>query len=172
MNHYESSPIQSIMISRIHLLSSFILIATSFLKQGAEGFSNVAPSKAYGQQIQNQQQALSSSTLNEFDVEALKELKTTSQRKGASASPTSSYGRSNSDELNLMKSPGIESEFPTRKIKASVRETGTDSMKYYIKSMCNHELLNKNEEIILAREIQILLKWEKQREKLEEELLR
>ena len=159
------------MISRIHLLSSFILIATSFLKQGAEGFSNVAPSKAYGQQIQNQQQALSSSTLNEFDVEALA-LKTTSQRKGASASPTSSYGRSNSDELNLMKSPGIESEFPTRKIKATVRETGADSMKYYIKSMCNHELLNKNEEIILAREIQILLKWEKQREKLEEELLR
>merc|ERR1719310_1822410 len=38
--------------------------------------------------------------------------------------------------------------------------------------MCNHELLNKNEEIILAREIQILLKWEKEREKLEEELLR
>eukprot|EP00536_Pseudo-nitzschia_multiseries_P000971 jgi/Psemu1/234173/estExt_Genewise1.C_120064 len=45
-------------------------------------------------------------------------------------------------------------------------------MKHYIKSMCNHDLLNKNEEIILAREIQILLKWEKQREKLEEELLR
>jgi len=67
---------------------------------------------------------------------------------------------------------GIESEFPKRKIKASVRETGTDSMKYYIKSMCNHELLNKNEEIILAREIQILLKWEAEREKLEEELLR
>ena len=68
---------------------------------------------------------------------------------------------------------GIESEFPQkRKIRASVRETGTDSMKHYIKTMCNHELLNKNEEIILAREIQILLKWEDQREQLESQLLR
>lgn len=68
---------------------------------------------------------------------------------------------------------GIESEFPNkRKIRASVRETGTDSMKNYIKTMCNHELLNKNEEIILAREIQILLKWEEQREELEQQLLR
>jgi hypothetical protein len=66
----------------------------------------------------------------------------------------------------------LESEFPKRRITASVRETGTDSMKNYIKSMCNHELLNKNEEIILAREIQILLKWEAEREALEEKLLR
>jgi len=66
----------------------------------------------------------------------------------------------------------LESEFPKRKIKASVRETGTDSMKYYFKSMCNHELLKKNEEIILGREIQILMKWEQQREGLEEQLLR
>jgi hypothetical protein len=68
---------------------------------------------------------------------------------------------------------GIESEYPNkRKIRASVKETGTDSVKTYIKSMCNHELLNKNEEIILAREIQILLKWEEQREELEQQLLR
>jgi hypothetical protein len=68
---------------------------------------------------------------------------------------------------------GIESEYPNkRKIRASVKETGTDSMKHYIKTMCNHELLNKNEEIILAREIQILLKWEDQREELEQQLLR
>jgi hypothetical protein len=69
---------------------------------------------------------------------------------------------------------GIEKEYPTnkRKVRASVKETGHDSMKNYIKSMCNHELLNKNEEIILAREIQVLLKWEEQREQLEEQLLR
>jgi hypothetical protein len=68
----------------------------------------------------------------------------------------------------------LESEFPDakKKIRANVRETGTDSIKNYIKTMCNHELLNKNEEIILAREIQILLKWEKQREELENQLLR
>jgi len=68
---------------------------------------------------------------------------------------------------------GIENEFPNKKkITASVTETGTDSMKSYMKTMCNHELLNKNEEIILAREIQILLKWEAQREELELQLLR
>ncbi len=68
----------------------------------------------------------------------------------------------------------LENEFGDKKkrLTASVRETGTDSMKNYIKTMCNHELLNKNEEIILAREIQILLVWEKQREELELQLLR
>lgn len=67
---------------------------------------------------------------------------------------------------------GPEEYVPKRRIRANVKETGHDSMKYYIKSMCNHELLNKNEEIILAREIQILLRWEEEREKLEEQLLR
>jgi hypothetical protein len=68
---------------------------------------------------------------------------------------------------------GIESEFPQKKKgRVSVKETGYDSMRNYIKSMCNHELLNKNEEIILAREIQILLKWEEERENLEAKLLR
>jgi len=68
---------------------------------------------------------------------------------------------------------GIESEAPPkRKGRVSVKETGYDSMRNYIKSMCNHELLNKNEEIILAREIQILLKWEEERENLEAKLLR
>mmetsp|Transcript_24152 Transcript_24152/g.59126 ORF Transcript_24152/g.59126 Transcript_24152/m.59126 type:complete len:429 (+) Transcript_24152:73-1359(+) len=81
----------------------------------------------------------------------------------------SAFGKSMGNE----KKSSIENEFPDkRKIKASVRETGTDSMKEYMKSMCNHELLNKNEEIILAREIQILLKWEEQRDELETQLLR
>ena len=81
----------------------------------------------------------------------------------------------NGETTNGISSPkklGIESEFPKRKITARVRESGTDSMSNYIKIMCNHELLNKNEEIILAREIQILLKWEAEREMLEEQLLR
>jgi RNA polymerase primary sigma factor len=59
-----------------------------------------------------------------------------------------------------------------RRIRANVRETGFDSMKYYMKAMGNHDLLNKNEEIILAREIQILMKWEEVRDELEGELLR
>jgi len=59
-----------------------------------------------------------------------------------------------------------------RRITANVMETGMDSMKYYMKTMANHELLSKNEEIILGREIQILIKWEKVREDLQIELLR
>jgi hypothetical protein len=65
-----------------------------------------------------------------------------------------------------------EDEKPKRRITASVKETGFDSMKYYMKTMGNHELLKKNEEIILAREIQILIKWEEQREELEAKLMR
>lgn len=68
--------------------------------------------------------------------------------------------------LNLFE----DSKLP--RIKADVRETGYDSMRNYIKTMCNHELLNKNEEVILAREIQILVQWEAVREELELELQR
>jgi hypothetical protein len=61
---------------------------------------------------------------------------------------------------------------PARRIRANVKETGFDSMKYYMKTMGNHELLKKNEEIILAREIQVLIKWEETREELETKLMR
>eukprot|EP00560_Eucampia_antarctica_P004910 CAMPEP_0197834244 /NCGR_PEP_ID=MMETSP1437-20131217/21769_1 /TAXON_ID=49252 ORGANISM="Eucampia antarctica, Strain CCMP1452" /NCGR_SAMPLE_ID=MMETSP1437 /ASSEMBLY_ACC=CAM_ASM_001096 /LENGTH=432 /DNA_ID=CAMNT_0043438793 /DNA_START=250 /DNA_END=1548 /DNA_ORIENTATION=+ len=70
------------------------------------------------------------------------------------------------------KSKSYEAKQPQRRLRASVRETGNDSMKYYLKTMGNHELLKKNEEIILAREIQILIKWETQREELESSLMR
>jgi len=65
-----------------------------------------------------------------------------------------------------------ETNAPKRKVRASVKETGYDSMRNYIKTMCNHELLNKNEEVVLAREIQTLIKWEEERENLEKALLR
>lgn len=59
-----------------------------------------------------------------------------------------------------------------RRIRANVRETGFDSMKYYMKTMGNHDLLRKNEEIVLAREIQILMQWEGLRDELEARLRR
>ena len=59
-----------------------------------------------------------------------------------------------------------------KKVTATIRETGQDSMKHYLKSMGNHDLLNKNEEIILAREIQILIRWEQTRVDLEAKLAR
>ncbi len=154
------------MISRLTLLLSCFAVSASLLLGSSHGFGVAPTNNHWGQQTQSQSQShVLYSTVEDYDS-------TKQKKKRVSASPVSTFGLSNADELNLIKPTGIESEFPKRKIKASVRETGTDSMKYYIKSMCNHELLNKNEEIILAREIQILLKWEKQREQLEEELLR
>lgn len=110
----------------------------------------------------------------QFDLEAAKISAFT--KTAAARASMGKFGRvtddDDTDNGSTKKKLGIESEFPKRKITARVRESGTDSMKNYIKIMCNHELLNKNEEIILAREIQILLKWEAEREQLEEQLLR
>jgi hypothetical protein len=61
---------------------------------------------------------------------------------------------------------------PKRRISATVKETGFDSMKHYMKTMGNHDLLRKSEEVILAREIQILVQWEETRESLEQKLSR
>ena len=83
----------------------------------------------------------------------------------SSPPPSSSSAQSASEQNN-------NDEVQGKRIRANVRETGFDSMKYYMKTMGNHELLQKNEEIILAREIQILIKWEEIRENLESELLR
>lgn len=58
------------------------------------------------------------------------------------------------------------------KVRASVKETGSESMRYYLKTMGNHELLGKNEEQILGKQIQILIKWEGIREELEDALNR
>ena len=157
------------MISNSLLLPVCIAVVV-FVRSGTtEGFTTAPLSnRQWGQHLQRDQHCLASSTVDDLELAATKLLSLDNPGKA-----TASYGQFGGDEPKITKqSVGIESEFPKRKIKASVRETGTDSMKYYIKSMCNHELLNKNEEIILAREIQILLKWEAQREKLEEELLR
>lgn len=56
--------------------------------------------------------------------------------------------------------------------KAYIRETGVDTMKDYLKSMGNHDLLTAQEEVLLARHVQLLLKWEEVRERLEIELAR
>ena len=84
---------------------------------------------------------------------------------------TTSSGNSQSTAMST-KGEQQSEQVPRRRIRANVRETGFDSMKYYMKTMGNHDLLQKNEEIILAREIQILIKWEEIREELESELLR
>ena len=84
----------------------------------------------------------------------------------------SQYKRVANKNQSNKKAQQEEHEQPKRRIRANVKETGFDSMKYYMKTMGNHELLKKNEEIILAREIQVLIKWEETREELEAKLMR
>mmetsp|Transcript_8718 Transcript_8718/g.11196 ORF Transcript_8718/g.11196 Transcript_8718/m.11196 type:complete len:425 (+) Transcript_8718:509-1783(+) len=71
-----------------------------------------------------------------------------------------------------MKASKSRTQTSSRNVKATINESGEESMTNYLKSMGNHDLLRRHEEVILARHIQILIKWEDIREKLEEELAR
>ena len=57
-------------------------------------------------------------------------------------------------------------------MRATVKETGNDSMKTYIKSLGQHELLHKEDEILLGRQVRMLTALETKRYELEEEFLR
>lgn len=61
---------------------------------------------------------------------------------------------------------------PQSKVRASVKETGNDSMRRYLKTMSGHELLRAEDEVVLGRQIRILVRWEEKKAELEEELLR
>lgn len=58
------------------------------------------------------------------------------------------------------------------RVKASVFETGQDSIKEYMKALGNHQVLSAEDEQVLGRQIQTLAKWEEKRQELEDELLR
>jgi len=60
----------------------------------------------------------------------------------------------------------------TTKVLASVKETGSDTIREYVKSMGQHELLPQESELLLGRQIQLLVKWEGVRHELEEKLVR
>lgn len=75
-----------------------------------------------------------------------------------------------SDEAKLKATMVItrkQSRGGTTTIRASVKETGNDAIGSYLKSMGSHELLRKEDEIVLGRQIQILVKWETVRQELE-----
>ena len=61
---------------------------------------------------------------------------------------------------------------PRRRVRATVKETGSDSMSTYIKSLGQHELLHKEDEVLLGQQVRILVGLEVKRQELEEELLR
>lgn len=58
------------------------------------------------------------------------------------------------------------------KLTANVMETGQDTIKQYVKSLANHQVLRPEDEAVLGRQIQILAKWEGKRQELEHDLLR
>ena len=58
------------------------------------------------------------------------------------------------------------------KVTANVMDTGQDTIKQYVKSLANHQVLSPEDELILGRQIQILAKWEEKRQELESDLLR
>lgn len=57
-------------------------------------------------------------------------------------------------------------------IRATVKETGSDSISSYTKSLGQHELLHKDDEVLLGRQVRMLMVLEEKRMELEEELLR
>jgi hypothetical protein len=59
-----------------------------------------------------------------------------------------------------------------RRVSANVKETGYDALSIYLKNIANHDLLRHEEEIVLGKQIQILVHYEHQRLLLETSLLR
>jgi hypothetical protein len=59
-----------------------------------------------------------------------------------------------------------------RRVSANVKETGNDALSIYLKNIANHDLLRHEEEIVLGKQIQILVHYEQQRILLETSLLR
>ena len=57
-------------------------------------------------------------------------------------------------------------------IRATVKETGSDSISSYTKSLGQHELLHKDDEVLLGRQVRMLMVLEEKRMELEEELMR
>ena len=58
------------------------------------------------------------------------------------------------------------------RVRATVTETGSDSIGSYVKSLGQHELLYKEDEILLGQQVRLLSVLEDRRYELEEEFLR
>jgi hypothetical protein len=71
----------------------------------------------------------------------------------------------------------LESGFQTKptkkgKVMANVQETGQDTLRQYVKSLGQHQVLSPEDESVLGRQINVLNDWENKRQQLEETLLR
>ncbi len=89
---------------------------------------------------------------------------------GSSFKSENDVMESHSEDEEDGESDELSKRQKTRRFTASVKETGVDTMSQYVKSMGSHELLPKDSEILLGKQIQILVEWEKTRQELEETL--
>lgn len=86
--------------------------------------------------------------------------------------------RQASDAVSKVTNKGYSELEPVRggskkgKVTANVMETGHDTIKQYVKSLANHQVLSPEDEVILGKQIQILARWEEKRLELESSLLR
>lgn len=88
--------------------------------------------------------------------------------------PTSNYDQDKGRVTLLVRpnpSPSYSSP-KTMRVRATVKETGSDSISTYIKSLGQHELLYKEDEVLLGRQVRILSQLEETRHELELQLLR
>jgi hypothetical protein len=84
----------------------------------------------------------------------------------------SSNDDSSTDNRNTPLQQQQQQKATTTRVRASVKETGNDALSSYLKNIANHDLLRHEDEIVLGRQIQILVKYEQQRLLLETTLLR
>ena len=89
----------------------------------------------------------------------------------AGTTPTSSTPTTTSSTITSGNRRTSSSRTSTR-VRATVKETGSDSISTYIKSLVQHELLYKDDEILLGRQVRMLSKLEEKRSELEITLLR
>ncbi len=54
-------------------------------------------------------------------------------------------------------------------ITAKVLETGQDTMKQYVKTLGAHQVLSRQDEVVLGQQVQLFMKWERIRQELEVE---
>lgn len=104
-------------------------------------------------------------------TEAVKEVKDTRRRGGAAGANDSKRGQLQ-EELVVSAAATASRKKRTSTIRATVKETGSDSISTYIKSLGQHELLYKADEILLGRQVRLLMNLESSRKGLEEKLLR
>ena len=121
-----------------------------FADDSPEAANQVADIKIYGKLSEEARRKA---------TEAVKEVKHKTRK-----------GKRGDDELGEVQVLPVQSKRKS-KVRATVKETGSDSINTYIKSLGQHELLNKADEVLLATQVRLLIGLEETRKMLEQKQL-